>query len=745
MSSDWMEAQGAKANAADLRLSRSRSLADFLHKQLNPHAELIEVRKTSDGKEVLVCEVEVEVSQVRVHDIRPRERLATIFWEMDDQNPEVVSLRRDFPFVPHLNPRGEEFPRSLCLFEETPDELKLTWTPAKFVERIRWWLAETAKGTLHGEDQPLEPILLGNFPPLVLPSDFIEWAGNANAPRPLDIELRRAGSREVYVAAPGSPQTGYAAIGFIAQPHLHGVIRLHPGNLKRLNEILKDVGLDLLVELRKRLEQWQLPANLVSAPPILVVFLPKQRNAGVEAESLETWAFLLTKTIGELGVALGLLQRHDTAYGRLLGGQPDEKSIEETGIFILNPTFPLSRERAAILNATLPNTMKITAIGLGAIGSQIIDNLVRAGFGIWTGVDHDFVLPHNVARHQLTQAATGWLKAQGMQSHVNSILDEPAMPAILEADVLHPGTREAELLTALAGAEAILDLSANLPVARRLAYYPENKARRCSVFLNPSGSDLVLLCEDKNRRARLDWLEFQYYRELLNNSALHSHFVSESGIRYGRSCGDLTSRIPQHLIAMHSGIGARALQHCLSRPEAAVRIWHSDPSMSVQAHNVEAAPVVDLEIGGWRVCTDEVLANRLKKWRKAKLPRETGGVLIGTFDQENRIAYLVDIIPSPPDSTEWPTLYIRGTHGLEVAVNGVRERAGNQLQYVGEWHSHPDGYGTEPSRDDKQVFRWLTEFTARDSHPPVMVIVGQKEIRIFLGSIEDWALLKRRK
>ena len=109
---------------------------------------------------------------------------------------------------------------------------------------------------------------------------------------------------------------------------------------------------------------------------------------------------------------------------------------------------------------------------------------------------------------------------------------------------------------------------------------------------------------------------------------------------------------------------------------------------------------------------------------------------------KNRIAYLVDIIPSPPDSVEWPTLYIRGSHGLENVVTRVRERTDNQLQYLGEWHSHPDAYGTEPSGDDKRVFGWLAEHTARDSNPPVMIIAGQKDIRIFVSSIDSWVLLK---
>jgi len=746
MVSRYVEVPGGHVAAADLRYPRSKSLSHFLFSKINPHAELVEVLRTPEGHEVVVFDVEVEVSQLRRHDIRPRERLAIIFREQELLHPEVLALREDFPYVPHLNPRDEEIPRSICLYEEDFDELRLTWTPAGFIERARWWLSETAKGTLHGEDQPLEPILLGDFPPLVLPSNFLQTVADTNSPQPLGIELRRSGSREVYVAQPSTPATAFAAIAVTSPPHVHGAIRSHPRNSKRLNEILKGVGLDLFDDLRKRLTEWQLSPVLLNAPPIIIVILPKQRKTGTEVERLELWAFLLLTTVGELGVGLGILERHGSSFGRVLGGTPDDRLLEGMTIYVLNPTFSLSRLGAATLSGTKPNPQRIAAIGVGALGSQVIESLVRTGFGIWTGIDSDVFLPHNAARHELTQHEVGRLKVEGMQIKLNALLDEIAMPSTLEANVLRPGLKETELHEALSNVETILDMSASLPVARKLAYYPDKRIRRCSVFLNPSGSDLVLLCEDKNRRARLDWLEFQYYRELVSNQALALHFEADANrIRYARSCRDLTSLVPQHLIAMHSGIASHALQQCLPRPDAVVRIWHSDSSMNVKAYAVETCPVVDLTIDRWRVCTDRVFARKLRKHRQAQLPRETGGVLIGNFDQENRVVYLADMLPSPPDSEEWPTLYVRGSQGLESAVKRVRERTDNQLQYIGEWHSHPDGYNTEPSGDDKTVFGWLAEHAARDSNPPVMAIAGEKDIRIFVGSIDNCALLKPEK
>jgi proteasome lid subunit RPN8/RPN11 len=58
------------------------------------------------------------------------------------------------------------------------------------------------------------------------------------------------------------------------------------------------------------------------------------------------------------------------------------------------------------------------------------------------------------------------------------------------------------------------------------------------------------------------------------------------------------------------------------------------------------------------------------------------------------------------------------------------------LQYVGEWHSHPDGCSTNPSGEDRKVFKWLSEHMRMDGLPPMMAIVGEgSNVRWFLGSL----------
>jgi hypothetical protein len=106
------------------------------------------------------------------------------------------------------------------------------------------------------------------------------------------------------------------------------------------------------------------------------------------------------------------------------------------------------------------------------------------------------------------------------------------------------------------------------------------------------------------------------------------------------------------------------------------------------------------------------------------------------LDLEHKIAYIVDTIPSPPDSEEWPTLYIRGCRGLSAKVKEIGKKTDGALQYVGEWHSHPAGSTTSPSTDDKKVFEWLTTEMSRDGLPALMMIVGDDgRFSLFIGTM----------
>jgi integrative and conjugative element protein (TIGR02256 family) len=381
---------------------------------------------------------------------------------------------------------------------------------------------------------------------------------------------------------------------------------------------------------------------------------------------------------------------------------------------------------AAVLNGLQdePRT-KITAIGVGALGSQIAMNLARSGYKDWTLIDEDFLLPHNLARHELSYIV-GQPKARLMADNINALFGEVAAAKSIVANVLDSEHTTDDILSAFSEADVILDISTSVPVSRYLARDVETKARKISLFLNPSGHEFVLLAEDLSGTISLDSLEMQYYREIIRNELLISHLVDGAALRYGGSCRDVTSRIPHWLVSLHASIAAGALQDIMANGSAQSVIWRAAKhSGTVGRIDISLSSKVEIKIKEWLLVTDTFFLKKIQDLRASKLPNETGGVLIGSFDHSRKLIYVVDTVPSPSDSEEWPTYYYRGCEGLRDSVEAIKQKTMSNLTYIGEWHSHPDRASCEPSTDDLKVLDWLYQEMVKVDTPALILIAGE--------------------
>ena len=206
MESDFFNTNGDLIRADELRIAKARGLALKLEAENIVFAKLVECRKNGQA-ETVVLDVDVEVPQVRRHPIRSSERIAATFFDFDNVLPIVHALRKDFPLVPHLNLHIQEFPRNLCLYDERYEEIKHRWTSARFVHRIQEWLALTARGELHQEDQPLEQILIDHVGHLVLPHSLLDADSEA---QPLFVaNIRPVDDEKLFlIAQPQPPDKG---------------------------------------------------------------------------------------------------------------------------------------------------------------------------------------------------------------------------------------------------------------------------------------------------------------------------------------------------------------------------------------------------------------------------------------------------------------------------------------------------------------------------------------------------------
>lgn len=742
MPQEYLDPGGVVVPESSVTVRRARELIATLRGPGASFASLIDCRSTV-STETVVFEVTVERPQIVANGIQRTERLAAVFRRDDKKYPDVLALRPDFPATLHLNQREEEFPRSLCLYNRPWSEVRTTWTAPAFVGRVRWWLGETAKDSLHADDQALESFIISWGQWLVLP----DAAPDAKEPDTFAVTLPGGPEGRVFVAHESDPKEKRpqglrsVVIRFKAPVRRHGVVPRLPKTVADLGDLLRMPDFDLLALMRERLRQWPTPHDeLLDHHVILLIDLPKSRCEGGPVEAVEHTAFLTFKSVKELGVELGVWALQDKRRSLLL--QVDQsKNGSEVKVMVLNVCRAFSRSLASKMNGLdSVSNVKVVAIGAGALGSQVAMNLARAGWGRWTIIDQDDLLPHNLARHALHGPFVGHSKASSLAWSMNSIFmnNETAAPGVV-ADVLQSeGKAKEDVDAAFASAEVFLDLSASVAVARHVAAV-QSPARRISLFLSPTGNDLVLLGEDSKREVQLTALEMTYYTALATKENLRGHLDSGGGpIRYGLSCRDVSSRIPQDRVATLAGIGARAVRKVVDTEAACIRLWRADPeSLGVVPISVEAERFLSVRFGEWLVHIPPSLLQRVSALRQERLPNETGGVLVGGIDHDRKCIYVMLALSSPPDSDEWPTHYIRGCEALRTEVEAIEVRTAGNLGYIGEWHSHPDGTSTQPSTADAKVFGWIAAHTVVEGKPPIMLIAGQdNHARLLVGVLD---------
>src|SRR5258708_7406799 len=84
-----------------------------------PYVKLIECRTgTSPQADYVIVDLEVELPQHPAVGIRKHEVCAIVFPAGLTTTLDILALRDDFPQVPHLNLREQEYPRSLCIYED---------------------------------------------------------------------------------------------------------------------------------------------------------------------------------------------------------------------------------------------------------------------------------------------------------------------------------------------------------------------------------------------------------------------------------------------------------------------------------------------------------------------------------------------------------------------------------------------------------------------------------------------------
>lgn len=464
--------------------------------------------------------------------IKARERLALVFFKDQTKMPEVRALRKDFPIVPHLNHTIIGQPASLCLYSEPWSVIERTWTPQKHLQRILWWLSESARnGTTHQIDQPLERIYFDSPFEILLPPNFEDKVNDKDLALVLqpvqpsigDFKVMRGGffpknkilKQEIMQFIP---------LVLILPPVVHGRIERYPDTLGALHGQLESRGSPFIERLldciRSKVDEKGLAHNK-DGRCLLIFHLPVKRLAEAEPERYETRAFLVMKDLSVLGEVTGALIKYENRFfynAPIIGNTPQPQN-DEWKSFKITPVdvkTAITKEFARNSSCAKSDSADFKGIlaGVGALGSALAELWAKEAWGQWTLIDPDYIKPHNIVRHIAKDSCIGHFKVDVVKSFMEKNYCNEHYSAVAIPDSI-TNDNNSHVSDAINAADFLVDATTTLEAPRDLSQ-KDGVPRLCSIFLTPSGCDSVLLIEDSARRVCLDSLEAQYYRAIIN-------------------------------------------------------------------------------------------------------------------------------------------------------------------------------------------------------------------------------------
>ncbi len=119
----------------------------------------------------------------------------------------------------------------------------------------------------------------------------------------------------------------------------------------------------------------------------------------------------------------------------------------------------------------------------------------------------------------------------------------------------------------------------------------------------------------------------------------------------------------------------------------------------------------------------ELMRNTCKK----SFPNETGGILIGHYSEDCKVAIVTQILGPPRGSSHFKSSFVRCGKSLLPILDKLWKK--NQY-YLGEWHFHPSA-SPNPSSTDLSTMKNLSKTKELHCPEPIMIIIG--------GNADAWS------
>lgn len=686
--------------------------------------------------------------------------------------PSVYASHRRWAGTPHV-----QWGRSLCLYAAASVE----WNPADgmrgFIERLTSWLENAAAGTLDPDGQPLHPPVTyheewAGF--VVVHADVgdrVPWGDSVTPGQTAQLFAwcTRSGDRVNVVewltfdeVADRLLDDGFVALDDMGLPFIVAPAVLvsdelsmeYPDRAAALVASLQEFGYpreELLWSIWAAGTINSLIAGTAAventAPVMVMLGTPARRVEGSRRLAhITAWNFDdMGAEIMDLLRRVKRLGREElTAEGEALANSWID-SAEVRWMVIHEDRPEVTNRRDANTPAAWLRGKKVLVLGCGALGAPIAEHCVRAGVAALTVVDNGVVKPGILIRQPYRDFDIGYYKAQRLAGRLNGMRSDLTVKSRV-CDVIGMFTGEHQV------PEYDLVIDATADVGVRAAIESARAGAREQwppVITGLFGHDALRALGIVSRPGATGSAH-----DILRRIAIVAHANKDSGL-VGDVAEDFFPDPPRTEMFVPepgcssptftgSGMQTTALASCVFW--AAIRELadpqREDPMVGV-AIALPGAGSAGAGEHWWRWSNDQVIADggyevrisaaavtemRAETRRGARTRGErieTGGMLLGAFDEAVGCVYIDTAAGPSPDSLLSALYFAHGTHGTQELVAHHRKRSINRVGFVGMWHTHPYG-PARPSPTDEAGMGWIVSpfGTGRRA---LMLILGGKE------------------
>lgn len=592
--------------------------------------------------------------------------------------PFVFPDRIDFPFkdFPHINYDNSDLPPTLCLTRENIDDWYAEHTLEDYFELVAQWLRDAAIGKLMKltQNDEFEHQRIHNGDCLLLRASYTDTI----------LEKEREASCHIYSirTIKDGLKFAYGNEDDTNLDHNSIGIRLFAGS-EHINDKWYHVYPNTIAELYAFIQE---NAYIIDIEHVKSLLDEKKKYVYFQLALLRPAKIIGTNThINYLcfrANALDILSDNESAI------------VKEVIIFDF-PDF-LTAKYLSITPDSI-YTKKICILGCGAIGSKIAFHLYRSGIPRITLVDNDTLLPHNIVRHGLISYNPGSFladKAQAMSNAMSDIFYGMAncTKAVNEEALQYINKTEETY-------DIIVDATASVKVMYgidQIDFAPETKIIR--VALSEGGDVGICYVAHDNHQPLADFY-MEILRSAISNEQIYRWLSAEKknsleNIRIGEGCHSNTMRISDDTISAHAALMSSIIRHINEdkrNNEIILSFANTDFHGSMTTHAITVEDYEQFSCSNalnWYIRIPNSLLKQIRIKAKIGGKNETGGYLYGHIDHKRKTIYILNQF-TPPDSKGKKTTFRLGTRGVKDYRNNLSKRTINQIEYIGDWHSHP--------------------------------------------------------